>query len=1303
MKWKRILGWTIASLFALLLIAIIGGYFALRSDRFQQYALHKIATEAEHATGATTEIGGLDFSLSHLTAQLRDITLHGTEASGQPPLLHVDKLTVSLKIVSVLRQQVNLRQILIEHPVVYLRVDKNGKTNLPSPPPSSAGSNTSIFDLAVGHAQITNGEVNYNDRKTPLDADLHELAADIRFASFAQRYEGELSYKNGHVRYAQYAPLSHDLNLAFSANPERLDLKSATLRVGSSNVTLQAVLSHYTNPIVDGSYNIQIHTQDFDQIAAGASPAGDVSLTGKLHYQAVANKSSLQSVSADGRIVSDILTAVASRNRVELRKLEGAYRLADGNLQLTGLSVESFGGRITGKAEIAHLDATPDAHVQALLENISLKALQKTLGAQQLRNTTLAGTVSGRTDASWTGTIDNIRAHSDLTIQTRASSTSNAAASEVPMNGAIHASYDGPSQTIELRDTTLTLPSTTITAQGKVSNRSDLQVQIVANDLHQAASLVSAFGAQSAIPPISGSATVTAQIRGSVKKPEISAQLKGQNIEVQGSQWTTVQAAVQADSSKLTVQNASLVSPRHEQATLNATVSLRNWSYDPSDSIKATLDVQRMRITDLLQLANQHYPVSGELSANLKFDGSQLNPGGTGSARIANAQVYGEPIQNLTANFQAHDGTIASTLNVTANAGAVDANLSYTPKTRTYNVRLNAPTVIVQKLQTVQTKNLGVTGTVTATVTGQGTLDDPQLVASVQIPELQIKQNSIGNLKTELRVAQHAADFTLDSTVVQSPVHARGHVALDQNYNADATIDTGTIPLQVLLATYAPSAPQGVQGQAELHATLKGPLKDMSQVEAHVSVPVLNGSYQSLQIGIAQPIKIDYASSVATIQPFEIKGTDTSLRIQGRVPLAGGSGTPTLTAQGSADLRILQIVDPDYASAGTISLDVRATGTSDHPSVQGQIQLKDVSFNTSSAPVGIAKLNGTIDISNERLQFTKMTGELGGGQVSLGGSVTYRPDVQFNLALQAKSMRLLYPDGLRSSLEANLAYSGTPQASTLSGRVLLNRLSFTQDFDLSKFADQFSGSNALAQPGFADTVKLAVAVQSQDLNATSSQISIAGIAALQVGGTAADPVITGRATLSSGELFYRNVRYQLQSGIITFDNPTETHPVLNLSVTTIVEQYNLTLALRGPLDKLATSYTSDPPLATADIINLIARGKTTQESAAQSTSTDSMIASQAASEVSGSLQKLAGISSLSIDPTLGGNGQSPSTQVAIQQRVTKNLLFTFSTDVSQPGSEIVQGEYQINKQWSVSVARDQLGGFSADGRYHKRF
>ena len=238
----------------------------------------------------------------------------------------------------------------------------------------------------------------------------------------------------------------------------------------------------------------------------------------------------------------------------------------------------------------------------------------------------------------------------------------------------------------------------------------------------------------------------------------------------------------------------------------------------------------------------------------------------------------------------------------------------------------------------------------------------------------------------------------------------------------------------------------------------------------------------------------------------------------------------------------------------------------------------------------------------------------------------------------------------------------------------------------------------------ADNIKLAVRVQSKsDLSATSSQVSIEGQVNLQVVGTAANPVIIGRTDLTSGELFYRNVRYQLQRGIISFDNPNETEPVLNVSATTTVEQYNLTLTLRGPFDKLTTSYTSDPPLATTDIINLIANGQTTQEASAAGQTTDSMIASQVASQVTGGVQHLAGISSLQIDPLLGGNNQNPSARVAIQQRVTKNFLFTFSTDLSQPGTEIVQGDYQVNKRWSVSLTRDEVGGISVDGKYPTKF
>jgi hypothetical protein len=65
-----------------------------------------------------------------------------------------------------------------------------------------------------------------------------------------------------------------------------------------------------------------------------------------------------------------------------------------------------------------------------------------------------------------------------------------------------------------------------------------------------------------------------------------------------------------------------------------------------------------------------------------------------------------------------------------------------------------------------------------------------------------------------------------------------------------------------------------------------------------------------------------------------------------------------------------------------------------------------------------------------------------------------------------------------------------------------------------------------SQPGFADTIKLAFGVQSTDqLSATGSQVSVEGHVNLQVIGTAANPVIIGRTNLTSGELFYRSVRY----------------------------------------------------------------------------------------------------------------------------------------------------------------------------------
>jgi translocation and assembly module TamB len=1310
MKWQDILGWTLAAIIILVMVAGIGGYIFIKSNRFQQIAIRKITQTADQASGAKTEIRALDFSLRTLAVHLYDIKVHGAEQAGQRPLLQIDNLTVGIKIQSILQRKFSLNELIMAHPVAYVRVNRAGTSNVPQAPPTKANenSNANIFELGVRHIQIVNGEINYNDKKTPLDADLHNLDLNTHFDTFAKSYVGSVAYDNGHVHYAQYAPLPHSLNAHFSAKASGLSLEPANISVGSSTALIRANITNFNDPTVAGDYKIRVHTQDFAAMAPGTNPAGDVTFVGKIQCPSIRTQSLLRVITTDGIFLSDVISAVASSGRIEARRLHGNYHLANGSLRANGIGVQALGGIVQAEVGMQHLDATPSTQVRTTFRDISLQAAQRAVGRPEIKQIDLSGLIDGSSEASWTGSISSnlksLRAASDLSLRSSAeNSAANAdSAKRVPVEGVIHLTYDGPRNTLTLRDTMLNIPPAAITAQGEISNRSNLQIRATTNDLQQLVALAYSFRPNATPPALSGSATLDANVRGSARIPEVAGELAAQHLKVQGSEWRSANARFEATPDHFVISDGTLISAQRGRATFSGAVGLQNWSYLPSNTGRANIAVEQISIADLQHLANTHYSISGDISASVSLIGSQLDPIGSGTLRITHGKAYDEPLQTFALKFGADRDTFKSSLDVAIAAGSLTANVSFAPKTKAYTVDFDVPQLSLQRLRYVHDRNLLVYGYLSASAKGSGTLDKPELTATLQLPKLTLRDKSIFGVKAQLNVADKRAEFTLNSLVLDASVNAHGKVNLEGGYYTEASVDTTTLPLDLLLALYLPNLPEGLKGQTEFHARLAGPLKDLSQIRADLTIPTLNASYQTLQIGTTAPIRVNYANSVITVQPAEIEGNNTSLCVHGVIPLSGNSA-PTFVAQGSIDLLVLKMLSPDIRSYGTISLDVYTSVTAQHPTVNGQVRIKDVAVTQTGAPLGVEKLNGSLNIDNERIQLAGLSGQVGGGQLSAGGSITYQP-LQFNVALQAQSVRLRYPNGLRTLLDGNLSLTGTKNSSVLSGRVLIDSLSFTPDFDLATFADQFSSDNAgPAQPSFAETINLSIALQSKEnLSATSSQVSLEGNANFHVGGTAAVPIITGRTDLSSGELFYRNVRYQLQRGIITFDDPYQTHPVLNVSVGTTVEQYNLTLNLRGPFEKLTTSYSSDPPLATADVINLLATGKTTQQSAA-SQSTDSMIASQAASQVSGSVQKLAGLSSLQIDPLIGGGNQNPSARIAVQQRVTKNFLFTFSTDVSQPGSEIVQGDYQINQRWSVSAARQEAGGISVQGRFHTKF
>jgi translocation and assembly module TamB len=399
---------------------------------------------------------------------------------------------------------------------------------------------------------------------------------------------------------------------------------------------------------------------------------------------------------------------------------------------------------------------------------------------------------------------------------------------------------------------------------------------------------------------------------------------------------------------------------------------------------------------------------------------------------------------------------------------------------------------------------------------------------------------------------------------------------------------------------------------------------------------------------------------------------------------------------------------PDITTSGQIKFNIDGTGRRANPEVQGQVQIVNASLVGDDLPIGLQSGNGTLVLTNNRLDIRQFSGNISGGAFTATGGVTFRPSVQFNVAINGNGIRTLFPDGVREGTNTNLTFVGSPENAVLRGQVQLTEVSFSPTFDLGDVLGAAGGTTGSAAPPskFAQNLHLDINVSStNDLNLASSKLSLQGSASLRVRGTAAEPTVLGRVNLTGGELFFRGNRYLLQPSTLDFVDPYRISPRVNLNVDTTVQDYDVHMGFRGTVDRLRTTYTSEPALPPSDIINLLVFGKTEAAQAANPTpgnlGAESFIASQVSGQVTNRVEKIAGLSQLSVDPVLGGNGQDPGARVTVQQRVTGNMFVTFASDATSTQRQVIKLEYQATPRVSLSGVRDQNGGFAFDVRIKK--
>src|SRR5262249_52945657 len=357
-------------------------------------------------------------------------------------------------------------------------------------------------------------------------------------------------------------------------------------------------------------------------------------------------------------------------------------------------------------------------------------------------------------------------------------------------------SYLAASQTVSFRPSYIRTPQTTINLDGTVSRTASLQVQVQSNDLSEVETVANTFGAIPKPLGLAGTATFGGTVRGSATDPQIGGRFLATWLKVKGTEWRNVRTTVDAGPSHVTLQNGDITPGNNRgRVMFNVNLGLDQWAFRETSPFQIYVNASQLNVDDLKCLTGVQAPVTGTLSLKVSLHGSQLNPVGRGIVTLTEATMGTEPVQSVNLDFQGTGDEVRGQARLRLAAGTAQSKFIYFPKRKAYDVDLQAVGIRLDQLHNLRARNLNIAGKLNVNAKGSGTIDDPAVQFTAQIPQLQIQNQTMNGVTLQANIANRVADIMVDSQsqTLHSFVRGRGRVNLTGNYDTEFAFDTSAI------------------------------------------------------------------------------------------------------------------------------------------------------------------------------------------------------------------------------------------------------------------------------------------------------------------------------------------------------------------------------------------------------------------------------------------------------------------------------------------------------------------------------
>jgi len=1287
--------------------------------------------------------------------ELRDVVIEGVTAEHRP-FLRADALTVHVPWWTLLRPDPELNlEVRMNDWDMLVETWSEGpyRHNLPRlAPDRREPAGPRPFRTTIRFVYARDGRFTYEDHGVPWSVVAPSLSFDFVRADPLNTYVGTARFEGGTVRIQDFEPMAADMTTRFS-------LDGGLVQLQHIDLVTDGAVSHI-NGVVDFShwpeqtYNVS-STMDFGRMREifFARENWDLQGEGEFHgvFHLFDGGRSLIGQFASDRLQLDDLV---------FPDLHGVLEWLPDRFAVTHAESTLDGGRTRFSYALSPL-GTPTgatASFHANYEDVDLSRLIARLGVDPIA---LDGTAEGTIDLQWpnghfsSALVGSGRtvvappegealAPADLPADVRAGPREPAPFDPTPLAAPVslgaNLSYRFTPDRLTFEDSWVATPTTFVAFSGTTAygEASEFPFQVTSLDWQASdrllAAILTVFGASTNAVEVGGYGTFDGAMTGSFRAPRVAGRFRADAMRAWDVEWGRATGDLVIENSYLDIAEGVIGDPEGAHIRADGRFSLGFPRADGGEEIDARVVVTTWPLADLRHAFGlDDWPVDGTVGlADLQLVGAYRGPTGDGTLRIADGVAWGEHFASATGTLAFETtGLRINPLEMRKDTGVIEG-AAWVGWNGTYSFDAAGDRIPVQALDNFRFVQPSLTGLLNFKSTGAGAFDDPQYEFIGTVPDLAIGEEGIGQVTGHLTVADDVLTIVqLDGTSSRLQVTGGGQIALNESSDAELRFRFFETSIDPYLKYVAPEVSPYTRIIASGTVRVLGPLGDPTRLLVDTTVDDAAFTLFDYDLRNDGAIHLTLADDEFRIGSLRLAGPDTELAVAGGIDF--GARTIDLAADGQANLAIMQLFFTDLSASGSAVLAATVEGTLDEPQLRGQAEVAGGSIRHFSLPHSLTDINGPIRFDPTGINVSALSARMGDGEVTFEGSITlrgYRPE-EFNLAARGTSMRLRYPEGLTSTVNADLLLSGPINEPLLSGLIQVLNATYAPRLDEGFLS--LAAGGAVGVPGgggeptpeaFPLRFDIDIVMPPTPVIRNRDAI-IEASATLHYSGTLGQPGLTGQIVIERGEVFFTGNRYVVRRGFIDFLNPNDPQPVFDIEAETrpraAGQTFTVTVQVSGTLSDLQPTLTSDPWLPQTELLALLFGGTPDLGRAEQLALGSPQLAQERLLQTAGAVLLTSPLSSrigtaftdvlpldtVQITPILGfeGGGQqlNPTARVTLGRRISSRVYLTYSRAFNDAQSEIILLEYEQSDLVSWILSRNEDRTFALDFRIRHVF